>query len=269
MPLTIDSCAAQHIGDREEQQDRVGIFPHPHNRSALLAVLADGMGGLSGGALAAEQVIHAARTAFNGYGPGVEINDMLALAINDSHHSIKLTAFSSEKEPHSTACILVFHSGRAHWAHCGDSRIYHFRHGAMVSRTVDHSVVMRRMVVPGYITEEQAETHPNKNLLSSCLGDSAMPEIDFGSSEGPLKDGDCFLLCSDGLWAYFKNEEMAQILDTMPPRKAAAALIAKARERAAKQGGYGDNCSLAIIKVTEVASQHTVTDSTPFPKLPE
>lgn len=264
MPLTIDSCAAQHIGDREEQQDRVGIFPHPSNRSALLAVLADGMGGLSGGALAAEQVIHAAKTAFNGYGPGVEIDDMLALAINDSHHSIKLTAFSSEKEPHSTACILVFHSGKANWAHCGDSRIYHFRKGELISRSVDHSVVMRRMVIPGYITEEQAETHPNKNLLSSCLGDSAMPEIDFGTS-GPLRDGDCFLLCSDGLWAYFKNEELGQILDTMAPRQAAEALIARARERA---GGWGDNCSLAIIKVREVGSPAVAkTPSTPFPRL--
>lgn len=266
MPLTIESCAAQHIGDREEQQDRVGIFPHPHNRSALLAVLADGMGGLSGGALAAEQVLHAARAAFNGYGPGIDVNDMLAQAINDSHQSIKLTAFSSEKEPHSTACILVFHSGKAYWAHCGDSRIYHFRHGKMLARTVDHSVVMRRMVIPGYITEEQAESHPNKNLLSSCLGDSAMPEIDYGTS-GPLQDGDCFLLCSDGLWAYFKNEELGKILEEMAPRQAAEALIAGARKQG---GGWGDNCSLAIIRIREAGGGRPAkaASSTPFPTLP-
>lgn len=248
MPLTLESCAAQHIGDREEQQDRVGIFPHPSNRSAVLVVLADGMGGLSGGALAAEQVIHVARTSFEGMASATEVPKLLESAINDSHHTIKLTAYSSEKEPHSTICMLVLHSGRVDWAHCGDSRIYHFRKGELVTRSVDHSVVMRRMVLPGYITEEQAEVHPNKNFLSSCLGDEAMPEIDFGGAD-QLQDGDAFLLCSDGLWAYFKNDELGAVLDQEPPRKAAEMLIDRARQRAQ---GVGDNLSLAIIRVREV-----------------
>lgn len=95
----------------------------------MLAVLADGMGGLSGGALAAEQVIHVARTSFEGMASATEVPKLLESAINDSHHTIKLTAYSSEKEPHSTICMLVLHSGRVDWAHCGDSRIYHFRKG--------------------------------------------------------------------------------------------------------------------------------------------
>lgn len=248
MPLTLESCAAQHIGDREEQQDRVGIFPHPTNKGALLAVVADGMGGLSGGALAAEQVIHVARTCFDGMQSTTDVPGVLAAAINDSHHTIKLTAYSSEKEPHSTVCLLVLHSGRVDWAHCGDSRIYYFRKGQLVARSIDHSVVMRRMVLPGYLTEEQAEVHPNKNFLSSCLGDDAMPEIDFGGTES-LQDGDVFMLCSDGLWAYFKNDELGQILDQEVPRKAAEILIERARERSL---GRGDNVSLAIIRVREV-----------------
>ena len=64
MPLTIETVAAQHIGDRSEQQDRVAIFAHPTHKGALLAVLADGMGGHSGGSLAAEQVLFKARHAF-------------------------------------------------------------------------------------------------------------------------------------------------------------------------------------------------------------
>ena len=50
MPFAIDACAAMHIGDRSEQQDRVAIIPHPNRKDCLLAVLADGMGGHSGGA---------------------------------------------------------------------------------------------------------------------------------------------------------------------------------------------------------------------------
>lgn len=248
MPLSIESCSAQHIGDREEQQDRVVICPHPKYAGALLMVLADGMGGLSGGSLAAEQVIMAARQSFERFGSGGNTQEMLASCINDGHEGIKLAAMTSGLEPHSTACVLVMQPGRVDWAHCGDSRIYHFRHGELLSRTVDHSLVMRKMVVPGYLTEEQAEQHPNKNLLVSCLGDDPMPEIDFDGVTG-LQNGDCFMVCSDGIWAYFKNEELGGILAAMPPRQAAEALIERARERAK---GRGDNCSVAILKVVEV-----------------
>lgn len=248
MALTIDVCKAQHIGDREEQQDRVAMFPHPNYKGAMLAVLADGMGGLSGGAMAAEQVVLGGKSNFDRFGPGANVREMLAACINDGHDGIRLTALSAEMEPHSTACVLVLTPGRADWAHCGDSRIYQFRNGEMIARTVDHSLVMRKMVIPGYLTEEQAETHPNKNLLVSCLGEEARPEIDFGEA-APLQGEDCFLLCSDGIWAYFKNEELGQILASMPPRQAAEALIERARERAK---GHGDNASLAIVKIKEI-----------------
>lgn len=253
MALTVEVCSAQHIGDRDEQQDRVSIFPHKEYKGSLLVVLADGMGGLSGGAMAAQQVVHSARSSFECFGPGASTQEMLAAAINDAHQGIRLTALSSETEPHSTACVMVMQPGRMDWAHCGDSRIYHFRQGKLVARTVDHSMVMRKMVLPGYLTEEQAEKHPNKNLLISCLGDEAMPEIDFGEA-APLVAGDCFLVCSDGIWAYFSNEELGRLLDVMAPRQAAETLIEQARVRAA---GRGDNCSLAIVRLREVEGQST------------
>jgi serine/threonine protein phosphatase PrpC len=68
MLITVDACAAQHQGDRKEQQDRVAILPHvPHARrkGVALAVVADGMGGHAGGALAAEQVVHTAKTSLD------------------------------------------------------------------------------------------------------------------------------------------------------------------------------------------------------------
>ena len=250
MSLSVESCSAQHIGDREEQQDRVAVFPHDKYPGAVMMVVADGMGGLSGGSLAAEQVMMAAKQNFERFGPGGDVKELLASAINDGHEGIKLAAMTSGLEPHSTACVVVLQPGRVDWAHCGDSRIYHFRKGSLVSRSVDHSLVMRKMVMPGYITEEQAEQHPNKNLLVSCLGDDAPPEIDFGSALG-LEGGDCFMACSDGIWAYFKTEEMGELLDTLAPRQAAEALIERSRERAK---GRGDNCSVAILKIVEVES---------------
>ena len=247
MSLRIDACTAQHIGDREEQQDRVALHSHPQVKGALLAVLADGMGGHAGGALAAEQVLHQALQNFCAGSLRPEaIRETLASGIRDAHDSILLTRFTSEQDPHSTACLLILQPGRADWAHCGDSRIYHFRDGECLLRSQDHSYVMD-LVQQGLITEEQAEIHPNKNILTSCLGDEAPPRINFGVSTS-LVAGDCFLLCSDGLWAYFTDEELGKVLKHFAPRRAAEVLIATARDRAQ---GRGDNCSLAVISVVE------------------
>lgn len=251
MPFSIETCTAQHIGDRSEQQDRVGLFAHPTFKGTLLAVLADGMGGHSGGALAAEQVI---RSAKNNFEMGVlspeAIQGTLATAINDAHEGIKLTALSSEADPHSTVCLLVLQPGRADWAHTGDSRIYHFRAGQLVSRSWDHSHVMN-LVKMGYLTEAQAETHPQKNLLISCLGDKDPPRIDYAFT-APLQDGDCFLLCSDGLWAYFTDAELGKVLSEFPVRQAAEILINTARDRAK---GRGDNLSLAIVRLKQLEEE--------------
>ena len=248
MALIIETCAAQHIGDRQEQKDRVGVFAHPKAKGTLLAVLSDGMGGHTGGALAAEQVVHAARQSFEAWGPSAEsVDQMLESGIRDAHDGIKLTRYTSEQDPHSTACLLALQPGRADWAHCGDSRIYHFRNGQRIARTEDHSYVMD-LVRKGLITEAQAEQHPNKNILLSCLGDPEVPQIAVGRA-AKLEDGDCFLMCSDGLWAYFPDAELGQILKEFAPRQAAEVLINAARARGR---GRGDNCTLAIVRLREI-----------------
>jgi len=254
MPFIVETCTAQHIGDRDEQQDRIGLFAHPTRRGALLAVVADGMGGHTGGALAAEQVVHSARTNFisSALEPG-EVRDILANSINDAHTAIRLAHLTSEQEPHSTACLLIVHHGRADWAHCGDSRVYHFREGTLIAKTWDHSHVMD-LVRQGYLTEQQAAEHPQKNLLISCLGDEAAPRIEFGSAE-TLAEGDAFLLCSDGLWAYFSDQELGQVLAERAPRAAAELLMQGARERAA---GRGDNVSFVILRIKYVAEERPV-----------
>jgi serine/threonine protein phosphatase PrpC len=254
MPFNIETCTAQHIGDRSEQQDRVGLFAHPGRKGTLLAVLADGMGGHTGGALAAQQVVHSAKTNFEtGSLAASDIRATLTASINDAHDGIKLTRLSSETDPHSTACLLILQPGRVDWAHCGDSRIYHFRDGQLLSRTWDHSHVMN-LVKMGYLTEEQAEQHPQKNLLISCLGEEEPPQVDCTES-APLADGDCFLLCSDGLWAYFADEELGRVLKDFPVRQAAEILINTARDRA---NGRGDNCSLAIVRLQQLEEEKAV-----------
>jgi serine/threonine protein phosphatase PrpC len=223
----------------------LAIFPHPHRPGCMLAVLADGMGGHSGGAMAAEQVILKAKQNFSSYAPSSESpTEFLRSVIDDAHVIIKLTRFTSEQDPHSTAVVFMLRPGHADWAHCGDSRLYHFRNGALVARTPDHSLV-EELLRSGRITEDQAETHPQRNLLLSCLGAERDPRIDTGGTPA-LQAGDAFIICSDGLWAYFSDEELGKTLLEQDARTAARTLIDGARKRAQ---GMGDNISLAIIKV--------------------
>lgn len=251
MAISVDTCAAMHIGDRSEQQDRVGIFPHPTRPGCMIAALADGMGGHSGGAIAAEQVILKARQNFSNYAPSSESPvEFLREVISDAHAIIKLTRFTSEQDPHSTAVIFMLRPGHADWAHCGDSRLYHFRNGGLVARTPDHSLV-EELLRSGRLTPEQAEVHPQRNLLLSCLGAEREPQIDSGGTPA-LQVGDAFMMCSDGLWAYFSDQEIGEILATQDARSAARTLINGARERG--EGG-GDNISLAIVRIVNPANQ--------------
>ena len=246
-----EACVAKHTGDRTEQQDRAAVFAHPSRKGTLMAVLADGMGGHSGGAMAAEQVILKARQNFESFAPASEsAPDLLRSIIDEAHIVIKLTRFTSEQDPHSTAVVFMMQPDRADWAHCGDSRFYHFRSGALVSRSSDHSLV-EELVRKGRLDSEGALRHPNRKVLLSCLGSEREPRVDVGHVS-PLVGGDAFLLCSDGLWAYIGEEEAGSILASQSPRDAASTLIELARQRA--RGG-GDNISLAIVKLVEVPNR--------------
>jgi serine/threonine protein phosphatase PrpC len=206
------------------------------------------MGGHAGGAMAAEQVVATARQVFSAYSPKSDsAEEVLRNIVNEAHTVIKLTSFTSEADPHSTFVGLIMHADRACWAHCGDSRLYHFRAGQLARRSVDHSYI-EYLIKQGYAKEEERKTHPKRNLLMTSLGGDTQPEITYGES-APLENNDVFLLCSDGLWAYFKDAEMAKLVTEYDPKRAAEFFIDLGRARA--RGG-GDNLSLAMVRVTVV-----------------
>jgi len=235
-----------HRGDRAYQQDQVEILPHDRVPGCLLAVLADGMGGKSGGRKAADQVLLTARQLFERYSPSRDDPaEALKQLVLESHLMIKLTAITSEEEPHSTvAAFIVGPNRECDLIHAGDSRVYHFRGAEMVTRTIDHSYV-QRLVDEGQITEEEANSHPQSNLLTGCLGTHQDPPITHHRINN-LDVGDALLACSDGLWHYFTPREIGAILHALPPREASEMLVSKARQRA--RGG-GDNLSLALVRI--------------------
>jgi PPM family protein phosphatase len=235
-----------HKGDREYQQDQVALLQHPRVNGCILAVVADGMGGRSGGRKASDQVMMTAKQLFDRYDPATEdAASILVQIIQESHLVIKLTAISSEQEPHSTlAAFIINAGGDCHWAHTGDSRIYHYHGATFVKRTTDHSYV-QALVNKGEITEAQAAVHPQSNILMGCLGTESEPPVErhFISK---LRAGDALMVCSDGVWHYFKNNEIGSVLSTLSARDATEFLIEKARSRA--RGG-GDNLSIVVVKL--------------------
>ncbi|MDO9088753.1 MAG: serine/threonine-protein phosphatase, partial [Burkholderiaceae bacterium] len=121
--------------------------------------------------------------------------------------------------------------------------IYHFHGSKLIQRTLDHSYV-QTLVAKGEITEQEANVHPQSNILIGCLGTEDDPPIDIHYIE-QLRAGDVLMACSDGVWHYFTDNELGSVLSSLSPREASEFLIAKARSRA--RGG-GDNLSLLIVK---------------------
>lgn len=261
MPLTIESCVAHHTGDREEQQDRAGVFAHPTRAGTMLAALADGMGGRSGGSFAAEQLVRKAEQSFKGYSPDQQSAECLLEGIvSDAHLVMKLSRATCDSDPHSTAAVLVLQPNKVAWIHCGDSRIYHFREERLVARSQDHSLV-GELQRKGQLDETGARKHPRRNVLLSCLGSEEPPRTALGMA-APLMAGDSFLLCSDGLWNHFSDRELGLAVSAFPAREAAQVLISHARERAA---GGGDNISLVIIKLVEAVVKSSRTTPLDLP----
>ncbi|WP_374521627.1 PP2C family serine/threonine-protein phosphatase [Hydrogenophaga sp.] len=241
----IQASTGIHRGDRDYQQDQVSLLSHARHKGCLLAVLADGMGGRSGGRKASDQVMMTAKQLFDRFDPDTDDPvSLLKRIVEEAHIVIKLTAVSAEQEPHSTiAAFIVMPSGESHWAHAGDSRIYHFHQGKLVKRTLDHSYV-QSLINQGELTEQQALDHPHANILMGCLGTENDPPVDLHMVP-KLEAGDTLLACSDGLWHYFSPEELASTVAMLTPREACEFLIQKARTRAR---GAGDNLSLVIVK---------------------
>ena len=243
----IAAGTAQHIGDRAQQNDRVALFAGARAPGYVMAVLADGLDG----AVAAEQVLHTSKQLFDGFaavaGTAPErLAGLLREIVHDTHQIIKMSPAIAGVEARCTLVLLIVGpQGQAVWAHVGDSRLYRVENGRCAWRSGDAAYV-EHLVRHDGLAPESARKHRSSALLANALGNSFKePFASYGSHAG-LRAGDAFLLCSDGLWQYFTDAELAAVLARETPRQAAERLIGKARERAA---GKGDNCSMAIVKL--------------------
>ncbi|USX28590.1 serine/threonine-protein phosphatase [Oxalobacteraceae bacterium OTU3CINTB1] len=243
----IEAGTAQHIGNRPQQNDRVALFTSPNAPGYVLAVLADG----NQSAIGPDQALLTSRHMFDefraGDVPGIpRLKALLAAIVLEAHQVIKMNPIAASAEPHSALALLVLTpAGQAIWAHVGETRVYRFSGETSVERSND-SAYIEHLVQNDKVPLEAAKTHRSSRLLNNLLGNGfKAPFVTSGTHEG-LRLGDSFLLCSDGLWQCFADQELAAAVARNTPRRAAERLIAKAAERAQ---GKGDNCTMAIIKL--------------------
>ena len=207
----IELAILSRQGGRGSNQDACG---HWHTDDRLCCVVADGAGGHGGGDVAAKLVVsHIIDQA--SLAPLARADEVQDLLIDANAHLRRHQSDSdSTKDMHSTVVALFVDltCQEALWGHAGDSRLYLFRDGLMLSHTRDHSVV-QLMADAGLLMPEQMRTHPRRSELQSALG-SAPEDLLVSTVARPwsLKPRDVFLLCTDGLWEYVDEAEMCASL---------------------------------------------------------
>jgi serine/threonine protein phosphatase PrpC len=234
------------LGGREENQDRVSTAVAEH--SALLVVV-DGMGGHANGARAAEVTQQVVLDAFwHTPQPLFDPMGFLHLTLGRAHEEVVRLGASLpiEHRPRATCAVCVVQQGATWWAHIGDSRLYHLRQGALVSRTRDHSHV-ELLLREGLITPDQAQVHPMRNFVECCLGgDPIVPDMTLARRR-PLEPNDVLFVCTDGLWAGVRDSEIASELSA-PNAPLRETLTSLAERAVARSGVASDNTSAAVLR---------------------
>ena len=234
-----------HRGDRAYQQDQVLILPHARVPGCVMAVLADGMGGKSGGRKAADQVLLTAQQLFERYSPTRDDpTEALKQLVLEAHLMIKLTAITSEEEPHSTiAAFMISPTRECDFVHAGDSRIYHFRAAEMV--TLDRPLLRpapRRRAPDHRGRSQQPSAVEPAHRLPGHLPGSAAGAKAHRPARGRRQR------------AVVQRRPVALLHAARARRDRARAAAARGDRDARRQGapaarGSGDNLSLALVRV--------------------
>ncbi len=222
----------------------------PANEDALFAraplfAVADGMGGARAGEVASGIVVE---TLQEGMPDSGSEEERLVELVRDANRRIHRLARDDEKRAGmgTTLTAAYVGDGSVSFAHVGDSRAYRFRDDELEKLTHDHSLV-GEMVRRGKLTEEEAEEHPQRSVITRALGPEAAVEVDSFST--PARAGDLFLLCSDGLTSMVEQQSLAGILrDASSLSEAGQGLIDAANER-----GGRDNITVVVVDLPQAA----------------
>lgn len=206
--------------------------------------VADGMGGHNGGETASSGARDAVLQSLDGKEPSLA-------ALREAIEQANTALFAQQEEDESlsgmgtTLSVTWFSGDFVYLAHVGDSRVYCLRDGELQQMTDDHSLVAE-LVRKGMLTQEQAEKHPLRNVITRAVGTETGIDIDLAVEE--RRPGDTWLICSDGLHGLVTDGDMEAILTENAPDKAAQLLL-----DAALEAGGRDNISVVVLHDKEGA----------------
>ena len=225
---------------RQQNEDSIGAFPE-----FGLWVVADGMGGHAAGDVASRIIVEelgSTGVPISAQDQRARVQERLARA----HH--RILSHSRDRGlggAGSTVAALLLHGAELACVWAGDSRIYLMRDGNLTPLTRDHSEVAL-LVAAGTLTEDQARTAPRRNVITRAIGigQVATPEV----ASGVIKDGDRFILCSDGLTEHLVDREIGNFANrSLSAQDTAAALISETLMRGAR-----DNVSVVVVDCTAI-----------------
>ncbi len=246
-----EHSSSSHAGlVRMENEDRMGEVAVDDFRIYLVA---DGMGGHKGGAMAAALSVRTLLASLVEKLPLCSNNiasheDTIDCIIRDAFERTNSIVY---KEAHSenpdtnkmgsTVVILLIQGSQAYLAHVGDSRAYLYSKDKLKQLTKDHSPVFR-MFESGVLTSTQARNHPQANIIDRAIG--IKPQIDVDISESfKIEEGEGILLCSDGLCGYVSDEGIERVLRQTNVENVSDKLI-----QLALNAGGGDNITVQFIQ---------------------
>jgi len=263
--MKLSHVEVTHVGlTRKENQD--SIFALPEHGVFLVA---DGMGGEKAGAEASAQVVMTVNRLmseyFQKYDPQAPA-DVEGLVKKSLELASKEVLQIAAREPDktgmgSTGSLLILHRGAYFIAQVGDSRIYLLRKGRVQQLTRDHTIVWS-LYEGGILSREQLETHPERHLLTQCIGGAKPVEVEIFADR--VQAGDVFLLCSDGLTGYAGEDKVMRLLADQVYNLEE---LGQRLLQAALEGGGGDNVSVILAKVDALEPQDNWTlEGNPTPK---
>jgi PPM family protein phosphatase len=242
---------------RNNNEDSFGYWEPEDDRQFLrkgrLAVVADGMGGYEGGQEASRLAVETLVAAYRDF-RGDDPQAALIEGLQAAHEQIREYSFAHpELHGMGTTCTAAAivrgaHGGAQYdalyYVHVGDTRLYLIRDRQIIRVTRDHSYV-GRLVESGMITPEEAEHHPQRNILTAALGTNPDLIMDSPGHPEPLRPEDVLLICSDGLWGQVRDPEILDAVENNSAEKACRDLIELARER-----GGPDNITVEILRLS-------------------
>jgi protein phosphatase len=251
--------AEQYAGTDTGRQRRA-------NEDSLLAraplfVVADGMGGAQAGEVASRIAVESFQGGLDDSAEPEEALAALARVANSRIH--ELSHSHAEQAGMGTTLTAIYVGEReVSIAHVGDSRAYRLRDGELQRLTEDHSLV-DELLRQGRLTPEEAVEHPQRSVITRALGPEGVVEVDTRSYGA--RNGDVYLLCSDGLTTMLPEESLKDVLlahSTL--REAGEALIA-----AANEAGGRDNITVVLVRLEELdASASPLTEEAPAARPP-